>query len=253
MEGYNFESAEEIDFVLEPTAAGASTAWARSMARRYRCHVCVGYPEYTAQSPTTPSSPVLRYNSAVLVSPQGNVITNYRKHHLYTTDETWALPGPDGFYYGEDAKLGKIAMGICMDMNPWRFQAPFTKYEFANHVLQTGAELIIFPMAWLTSEPIETMEESALVPDADTLAYWIQRLQPIVDSGHRGGKEIIFVGANRTGTENGATFAGTSVVLGIRQGNVKVYGCLGRGTDELLVCDVNPSFSNDEKPISRWR
>jgi protein N-terminal amidase len=247
--GYNFGSAEEIDFHLEPTAAGPSSAWARTMARRFKCYVCVGYPEYTAASPSSPNPTVVRYNSAVMVSPQGNVIANYRKHHLYTTDETWAAPGGEGFLTAYEERLGRFAMGICMDLNPERFLAPFNKYEFANHVLTSGAELVVMPMAWLTTHP-ELLEEEAPVPDSETLAYWIKRLQPIVDVGGYNGKEIIFVGANRCGTENGAAYAGTSVVLGIRQGNVKVYGCLGRGVEDLLIADIAPSFT---KPISRWR
>lgn len=240
--------------MTEPTAAGPSTAWARTMARRFKCHVCVGYPEYTAISPSNPRSQVVRYNSAVLVSPQGNVIANYRKHHLFVTDENWATPGKDGFYVGEDSKFGRFAMGICMDLNPCRFQAPFEAYEFSNHILSTGAELVLMPMAWLTNQDPSSIIEEPTVADADTLAYWIQRLQPVIDAGSRSGREIIFVAANRVGMENGACYAGTSVVLGIRQGNVKVYGCLGKGTEDLLVCDVNASLITEpEKPMSRWR
>lgn len=55
-----------------------------------------------------------RYNSAVLVSPQGNVLANYRKSFLFTTDETWAEEGP-GFFAGDfKGSLGSVAMGICM-------------------------------------------------------------------------------------------------------------------------------------------
>jgi hypothetical protein len=42
------------------------------------------------------------------------VIANYRKHHLYTTDETWAEEGRDGFFASDVSALGRVAMGICM-------------------------------------------------------------------------------------------------------------------------------------------
>lgn len=45
--------------------------------------------------------------------------------------------------------------------------------------------------------------------------------------------------ANRTGNEDEATYAGTSAVLGIHAGEVKVYGILGRGEKELLIVDTN--------------
>lgn len=55
-----------------------------------------------------------RYNSAVLVSPKGNVLVNYRKSFLFSTDETWAEEGRDGFFAGEMPDgLGRLAMGIC--------------------------------------------------------------------------------------------------------------------------------------------
>jgi hypothetical protein len=51
--------------------------------------------------------------------------------------------------------------------------------------------------------------------------------------------EIIVVFANRCGVEDDAVYAGTSAVLGIEAGEVKVYGILGRGERELLVVDTN--------------
>lgn len=126
-----------------------------------------------------------------------------------------------------------------MDLNPKHFTEPFDKYEFANHVLSSQSDLVVMPMAWLTLEPAESIVEHAQAPDGDTLAYWIQRLQPILDHGSSSlSGETIFVACNRMGTERDAVFAGTSAVIGISQGNAKVYGCLGRGTEDLLVCDV---------------
>jgi len=232
--GYNFKSLSEISFHLEPTAAGPSTVWARSIAKRLGCHVILGYPEFSARSP---EEPVARYNSAVLVSPEGDVLANYRKSFLFTTDESWAEEGPSGFFSGEvPGGLGRLAMGICMDLNPKHFTAPFDKYEFAHHILNSNSMLVVMPMAWLTLQHPDTLTEQAQVPDADTLAYWVQRLQPLIDT--QSPEEIIFIACNRIGEEGDAAYAGTSAVVGVKDGNVKVYGCLGRGTEDLLVCDV---------------
>lgn len=56
------------------------------------------------------------YNSAVVINRDGETIANYRKKHLYYTDETWALEGVDGFFDGEIEDLGSCALGICMDL-----------------------------------------------------------------------------------------------------------------------------------------
>ena len=45
--------------------------------------------------------------------------------------------------------------------------------------------------------------------------------------------------ANRCGSEEEATYTGTSCVLGIQAGEVKVYGILGRSEKELLVVDTS--------------
>lgn len=57
---------------------------------------------------------------------------------------------------------------------------------------------------------------------------------------------LIIVFCNRTGVEDQTTvYAGTSAVIGIHQGEVKVYGLLGRGVKELLIVDTDDSpFAN---------
>ncbi|TQW02825.1 carbon-nitrogen hydrolase [Cordyceps javanica] len=75
-------------------------------------------------------------------------------------------------------------------------------------------------------------------PDMETLTYWVTRLEPLIRAEDTNG-EIIVVFANRTGIEGDATYAGTSAVIGIENGEVKVYGLLGRGEKELLVVDTS--------------
>lgn len=71
----------------------------------------------------------------------------------------------------------------------------------------------------------------------DTLLYWITRLQPIVciDSS----QETIIVFGNRCGAEGETTYVGTSTVLGIKSGEILLYGILGRDEESLLVVDTD--------------
>lgn len=71
----------------------------------------------------------------------------------------------------------------------------------------------------------------------ETLTYWVTRLEPLIRSDNR--DEIIVIFCNRAGVEDDVTYAGTSAVIGILDGEVKVYGLLGRGEKELLVVDTN--------------
>ncbi|KAK1504181.1 N-terminal amidase [Colletotrichum tamarilloi] len=234
--GYNFKSLQHISPFLEPSGSGITSLWARTTALKYNCNVVVGYPEkvdVTNQWPTGPEY----YNSAIVVNGDGETIANYRKSFLYYTDETWALEGNRGFYEGWIPGLGNTSIGICMDLNPYKFQAPWHAFEFAFHILEYDSNLVIISMAWMTREDGRLFSRMPNEPDMDTLTYWVTRLEPLIRAEND--EEIIVVFCNRTGNEDDAVYAGTSAVIGIQGGEVKIYGLLGRGEKELLVIDTN--------------
>ncbi|RAK88692.1 hydrolase, carbon-nitrogen family protein [Aspergillus costaricaensis CBS 115574] len=246
--GYNFPSLEAIRPFLEPVGQGPSAQWARETAKRLQCKVCVGYPEiYTddgAQQADSTDSRETCYNSLLVVDESGDIVLNYRKSFLYYTDETWAAEGDpqQGFHQlsfrnsNQSSVESQIAtsFGICMDINPYRFEAPFTAWEFANRVLDTKSELVILSMAWLTLLERDELDSLGDEPDLDTFNYWIQRFMPLIrkkmghatnfdgDDANRG-KKIIIVFANRAGEEPGAEgtnparYAGTSAIVAVTQ------------------------------------
>jgi len=235
--GYNFKSLQHISPYLELTESGISSMWARAAARIFNCVVIVGYPERVDITPNWPADPEY-YNSSIAVDPLGDTIAHYRKAHLYYTDERWALEGPEGFYDGTIGGLGTVAIGICMDLNPYKFEAPWNSWEFAYHIIHKRANLAVISMAWLTREDVAYITDAPMEPDMETLSYWISRLEPLIRSEDDEG-EIVVVLANRCGTEDDAVYAGTSTVLGIERGEVKLYGILGRGEAQLLVVDTS--------------
>jgi protein N-terminal amidase len=119
-----------------------------------------------------------------------------------------------------------------MDLN---FEAPLTAYEFAYHILINYANIAIISMAWIGQDL--NIGRKPEEPDLDTLSHWVARLEPLIRAEDEG--EIIIVIANRYGTEEEATYAGTSCVLGIRGGEVKVYGILGHEEQKLLVVNTS--------------
>lgn len=98
------------------------------------------------------------------------------------------------------------------------------------------ANLVIVSMAWMTREEPRQFSRMPNEPDLNTLTYWVARLEPLIRAESE--DEIIVVFCNRTGVEDDAIYAGTSAVIGIQAGEVKVYGVLGRGQRELLVVDT---------------
>ncbi|KAM0332962.1 hypothetical protein ACHAQA_001618 [Verticillium albo-atrum] len=239
--GYNFQSLDHISPFLEPSGSGITSLWARTTALKFNCNVVVGYPEKVDVTSKWPTGPEY-YNSAIVVNGDGKTVGNYRKSFLYYTDETWALEGDTGFFEGYIPGLGHTSIGICMDLNPYRFESPWSAFEFAFHILEYQSNFVIVSMAWMTREDGRMFSRMPNEPDMETLTYWVTRLEPLIRAEND--DEIIIVFCNRTGTEDDVIYAGTSAVIGIQGGEVKVYGLLGRGQKELLIVDTdNPPFA----------
>ncbi|OJJ95295.1 hypothetical protein ASPACDRAFT_82133 [Aspergillus aculeatus ATCC 16872] len=247
--GYNFPSLEAIKPYLEPAGEGPSADWARQTAQRLQCKVCVGYPEIytemaTREGEDSSSQHETYYNSLLVVDENGRDILNYRKSFLYYTDETWASEGSvergfenlifrKGDQHSHESHIA-TSFGICMDINPYKFEAPFTAWEFANRVMDSKSQLVILSMAWLSSLGREELDLLADEPDLDTFNYWVQRFLPLItkrmshevnlnEDGSDRSKDIVIVFANRAGEEPGAAganpvnYAGTSTIIAISQ------------------------------------
>ncbi|GAM86724.1 hypothetical protein ANO11243_047430 [Dothideomycetidae sp. 11243] len=246
--GYNFPSLQAITPYLEPTAAGPSTIWAQNTAARLDCHVCIGYPEACTVEPGT------NYNSQVIVSPVGAVVTHYRKSFLYYTDETWAAEG-QGFAAAVIPAFGifeTVVTGICMDINPYKFQAAEDAYEFATYGIQAGARLIVLSTAWLTRlSPAELLDSSG-DEDIDTISYWINRFTPLVEN-ESGTEEIVVVFANRCGLEPVVGYAGSSCAMRFANGTIDIWDMLGRAEETVLLIDTEapPRYSVKRSPWVR--
>lgn len=275
--GYNYPSHESIKPYLEPTTAGPTTQWATATAKRLGCHVIAGYPEISTEleatdqeaadgKPKAPSSK--RYNSTVTVSPAGDVLANYRKSFLYYTDESWAAEGPTGFFCDTLGNLGKVGLGICMDINPYQFSAPWDRYEFATHVLDGGAKLVVMSMAWLTSLPVEDMALQPGQPALETVSYWLQRFSPAIAATQAGGEDVVVVFSNRIGIEKNEVteittktgqviplgesvcYAGSSCAMRFSGGNVSILDMLGKGEEGLLVLDTSEVSTVSQKLLT---
>ncbi|OKL64199.1 hypothetical protein UA08_00270 [Talaromyces atroroseus] len=253
--GYNFASLQAIRPYLEVQGQGPSSQWARRTAQRLKCKVCVGYPEVQHVGPSTTSdgdsaaSSVKLYNSMLVVDEAGQIVHNYRKRFLYYTDESWASEGEAEWSFkslefhaasgpaSEKTVHIPTTFGICMDINPYKFEAPFTAWEFANRVLDSQSHLVIVSAAWLVTDPTTIMATHERLPDMDTFNYWLKRFWPLlekrIDYGNRQldgfctptETKVVLVFANRTGVEDGgagsiiptATYAGTSTIVAITQ------------------------------------
>lgn len=62
------------------------------------------------------------------MNPDGETVANYRKSHLYYTDEKWALESSAGFFRGLIPCLGHTSIGICMDLKYVQTFPSFLRY-----------------------------------------------------------------------------------------------------------------------------
>lgn len=124
------------------------------------------------------------YNSSYLISPQGEVLANYRKIHLFGFDsqETQILTPGDKVVVA-DTPLGKIGMATCYDL---RFP------ELFRLMVDQGAGLFLICSAW----PYPRLEHWLLLNRTRALE-----------------NQCFLVSSNSVGLNNGTLLVGHSAIV----------------------------------------
>ncbi|ORX85876.1 carbon-nitrogen hydrolase [Anaeromyces robustus] len=223
--GYMFESKEEVKDFVEDGETGVTVTWAKNFAKRINTFVQIGYPQVKIEN-----GKELYYNSICIVNPKGEV-KNYQKSFLYSQDEKWAEEGKgfQTFNFPELGVYNKVGPGICMDINPYRFEADFEEFEFANFHLEKGTTFIPCSMAWLSSGS-----------ENDLINYWLTRFSPLIlKKNTEDYQPIVIAISNRSGTEKDTKFAGGSCVLKIEGfKNLSLLGILKETQEGMIVVDT---------------
>ncbi|MDI3534051.1 MAG: hypothetical protein PWQ82_416 [Thermosediminibacterales bacterium] len=113
---------------LTETLNGTTVRTFKEIAKDYSLYIVFGMVEKDKDK---------LYNTAVLVSPKGDVIGKYRKTHLNELDKQWAQPGDEIKVFSTE--LGKIGVMIGYD-------AAFP--EVAGVMAVKRADIIVIPSAW---------------------------------------------------------------------------------------------------------
>lgn len=220
--GYSFRDREEIRILLEePNDQYPTFRWCSQQAARLNAYVFCGYPEKCGDH---------AYNSMMVVSPAGVLAQNYRKTFLFEMDKTWADEG-DGFKCVDIQIRGrtlKVGLGICMDINPYEFQADFELYELATFWKDNNVDICVFCTNWTSSRDNDTPQE--------LLKYWLMRLYPLLTSI----KKTYFIAADRIGSERGTNYSGTSCVIQLSR-SYKILKVLGKSEESILSYKIKHS------------
>jgi N-carbamoylputrescine amidase len=180
--------------IAEDLETGPTVTFAREAARDFGVHVHASLYE-KADAPDG-SADGLGFNTAVVVSPGGEVVARTRKTHIPVTagyyEDKYFRPGPpDAAYPVVELPDPGLRLGLPTCWDEW-FPEVARLYSLG------GAQVLCYPTA-IGSEPDH--------PDFDTQPLW---QQVIVGNGIANG--LFMVVPNRYGTEGLITFYGSSFI-----------------------------------------
>ncbi|MGE4482063.1 carbon-nitrogen hydrolase family protein [Acidocella sp.] len=194
LSGYNVGAEAALAQALPQSGLTA----ARETARALNIALVFGYPERVGENVA---------NAAVLIGPDGQILLNYRKSHLFGDLDRRMFKQTGADF--PIAELGGVKIGllICYDIE---FPEP------ARRLALAGADVILVPTAQM--EPYEQVARHVI----PTRAYENQ---------------VYIAYANHSGAENGLGYIGLSSICG-PNGAVLAMA----GTDEtMLFADTDPA------------
>jgi omega-amidase len=177
--------------------------WLREFARLHRCYMSGSMLEVERKK---------SFNSAYLISPQGQILTRYRKIHLFRFGKEHLKFHPGKKVITLSTASTKVGIAICYDL---RFP------ELFRRMSKAGAKLILIPSAW----PKERIDHFFALLKARAIE-----------------NQCFIAGANKIGHhESGVAYGGHSVIFG-------PWGeKLGELGDETGILSVPMDFAHVKK------
>jgi N-carbamoylputrescine amidase len=173
----------------EELPGGRTFEFAARMAKETGVHVHASLYEWAD------GDDGLGFNTAIVVSPQGELVARTRKLHIPVTagyhEDRYFRPGPGDSVAFPLVGLGEVQLGLPTCWDQW-----FP--EVARAYSLEGADVLVYPTA-IGSEPDH--------PEFDTQPLW---QHVIVGNGIANG--VFMVAVNRIGSEPPLTFYGSSFI-----------------------------------------
>jgi predicted amidohydrolase len=192
---FAFDSYDELAQPLDGPFIAEMKRWARESG----AHLQIGsFLERTADH---------LYNTAVLLSPAGEIVQTYRKMHVFgyqSLEAELLTPGTE-IAAGTVGGLGGVGMTTCYDL---RFP------ELYRRIVDGGAELILIPAAW----PSARLEHWRLLTRTRALE-----------------SQLYVVACGAGGTQRGVELSGHSVIVD-PWGEVVAEGGFG---EDVVYADID--------------
>jgi predicted amidohydrolase len=188
------------------TIPGPATSSIVSVCKETKTYVVVGLLEIDG---------LKCYNTAVLLGPEG-LIGKYRKIHLPFLGIDRYLDHGDQPFQVYQTPVGNIGMFICYDC---------TFPESAREMTLKGADILVLPTNW----PAGREKVPALI--LPTRAYE---------------NRVYIMGADRVGTERGASFLGLSKIVDTL-GDTLAQGSPDK--EEIIYAEINPQTARQKRLV----
>ncbi len=177
---------------------------------------------YVVAGLTEKSGPRI-YNSAILVSPQGEIIEKHRKINILTiAQDLYSIGDSLGVV---DTPLARIGIDICAD----NFLDSIT---FGHSLARMGCQLLLSPSAWAVDADYDNQKK----PYGGTWKRPYSLLGRMYDMTTIG---VSCVGWMTGGPWKGRKCIGSSLAVG-PGGKILAQGPYGEDAEEMVAVEVNP-------------
>tara|TARA_B100000953_G_scaffold111246_1_gene91535 strand:+ start:106 stop:939 length:834 start_codon:yes stop_codon:yes gene_type:complete len=181
------------------------------LAKTYNLYLCAGLTERSEDKV---------YNTAIFISPEGNILLKYRKINVLTVAQ-------DIYSIGQTLSVvktpfGVIGVNICSDNY-------IDSLDIGHTLARMGAQIILSPSSW-------TVDYSIVEGDILYGKKWLKPYQTLAVA-----HDLIVVSATAVGVIVGGVYEGKKMVgcsLAVNKDGIVAEGKYNEFTGQLVIADI---------------
>ena len=181
------------------------------LAKTYNLYLCAGLTERSEDKV---------YNTAIFISPEGNILLKYRKINVLTVAQ-------DIYSIGETLSVvktpfGVVGVNICSDNY-------IDSLDIGHTLARMGAQIILSPSSW-------TVDYSIVEGDILYGKKWLKPYQTLAVA-----HDLIVVSATAVGVIVGGVYEGKKMVgcsLAVNKNGIIAEGKYNEFTGQLVITDI---------------
>ena len=181
------------------------------LAKTYNLYLCAGLTERSEDK---------IYNTAIFISPEGNILLKYRKINVLTVAQ-------DIYSIGQTLSVvktpfGVVGVNICSDNY-------IDSLDIGHTLARMGAQIILSPSSW-------TVDYSIVEGDILYGKKWLKPYQTLAVA-----HDLIVVSATAVGVIVGGVYEGKKMVgcsLAVNKDGIVAEGKYNEFTGQLVIADI---------------